>query len=210
MVAERLDQLLTSSCYVSCPGLRDYPHASVRFTSKNVRLWGTPFERVDSVKCEMSHIPQNWKIHPKHHLYNMCASCKKVTNRIDVLRMTNEGLTEEARKQRQTSSSTYPIQWISPKSQKARCQNVLAERKLLKEKVQKYKSEWRHKLSDEQSMELAKIMKVIEMELPDDLRKVLEDVEKQCPRKAELLRREWEQDQKDHLDFYEDQAKNGK
>ena len=58
-----------------------------------------------------------------------------MTNRIDVLRMTNKNLTKEARKQKQTSSSTYPIQWLSPKSQKARCQNVLPERELLKKKV---------------------------------------------------------------------------
>ena len=77
MVAERLDQLLTSSCYVSCPGLHDYEHESVWFISKTARLWETSFERVDSVKCEMFHIPQNRKIHPKHHLYNMCAFARK-------------------------------------------------------------------------------------------------------------------------------------
>ena len=46
VVTRRLNQLLASSDYVVCPGLKDYPSESVRFTNKHVRLWRHPFARI--------------------------------------------------------------------------------------------------------------------------------------------------------------------
>ena len=105
--------------------------------------------------------------------------------------------------------STYSLAKLSPASQKVRTGSVITERKLLKTKLETYESKWRHKLSDEQSLQLAKIMRVIDVELQDDLEKVLKEAEKKSKTAADQLRQEWEQDKRDHLDFWKDEAENG-
>ena len=68
-----------------CPGSKNYPSESVRFKTKNVRMWGCPFERIDSVSCALFHAPKNCKLHPLHHLYDVCSSCKLLANAIEQL-----------------------------------------------------------------------------------------------------------------------------
>ena len=68
--SQELSQLLPSSGYVVCLGVNNYPSDVVHFTSKNVRLWGTPFDRVVSIACDLLYKTQNRIVHPNHCLYN--------------------------------------------------------------------------------------------------------------------------------------------
>ena len=81
----------------------------------------------------------------------------------------------------------------------------------MKKKVEKYESEWKHSLDDEQSIQLsiqlAKIMKIIDEDYDGELQKIFSEADQN---KCEQLKKEWNQDKVDHLHFWEDQAGNGK
>ena len=85
---------------------------------------------------------------------------------------------------------------------------LAAERQVLQGKVEKHESEWRRKLCDEQSLELAQIMKVIDANLSDDLERVFTEA-KERSKSDTQLHKEWEKDREYHITFYRDQAKNG-
>ena len=206
IVCAKLDQLVPKSGYILCPGLQCIQY-DLFHKSKKLRIWQTPFKRIDSSSCEMFHIPKNDKLHQYHQLIDMCASCKKLYNQYSLIKRRNDDVSTEIKLSRMTPNSRYPLSLLSPNSREIRNKCVVTERKALKKKVEKYDSEWKCNLSDEQSLELAKIMQVID----EKYQCVLEDVfiEADQNQRGEQLRREWNQDRSDHLDFWDDQVGNG-
>ena len=122
LVKARLDQLVPSSGYILCPGLQSSDLMHVM--SKNLRRWPSPFKRVDSKNCTLFHIPQNRKLHPHHHLKNMCTSCKTLSNQVLQIKKRNDEVTEEVKLQRRMPNSRYPLSLLSPKSQEIRNRSV--------------------------------------------------------------------------------------
>ena len=59
-VERYLAQLLLTSDFVICPGIRDYP-TSIRFQTKNLVVWNEPFHRRVSSNCAQWHVPNNIK-----------------------------------------------------------------------------------------------------------------------------------------------------
>ena len=73
--------------------------------------------------------------------------------------------------------------------------------------MEKYESEWKHNLSDDQSLQLAKIMHIIDIKFQDELEGIFSEADRH--QRGEQLRKEWSQDRSDHLNFWSDQAGNG-
>ena len=79
-----LQQLEHYSGFVLCPGLKNYP-SLIRFKTKHLREWGTPFGRLDSESCSLWHKPDN-QLHPTgSSLRDVCANCKKLSYAINQL-----------------------------------------------------------------------------------------------------------------------------
>lgn len=61
-------------------------------------------------------------------------------------------------------------------------------------------------LDDQQSVQLAKVMQIIEDKYTSDLQKIFNEADQN---KCAQLQKEWNQDKSDHLHFWNDQAGNG-
>lgn len=75
LLRQHLDELRPHSGYVICPGIRSYPE-EVRFVTKNARLWGIPFNRIDAHSCRLWHIPNNVKHPTGTELRDTCKECR--------------------------------------------------------------------------------------------------------------------------------------
>ena len=73
--------------------------------------------------------------------------------------------------------------------------------------MERFESEWKHSLSDDQSLELAKIMEIIDLKYGSELEDIFSEADHN--QKGEQLRKEWKQDKMDHISFWDDQVGNG-
>ena len=127
-VEHYLAQLLPTSDFVICPGIRDYP-TSIRFqTKKNLVVWNEPFHQRISTKCAQWHVPNNIKQAWSSSGFNCCKPCKQLIHYISQLQERTEIVSTPTRLHRVTASSNYAISKLSPASQKIR-RGKFAERK---------------------------------------------------------------------------------
>ncbi len=131
-----LKQLLPTSGYVVCPGIKQYPD-DIRFQTKNIREWGSPFNIKFSASCYQWHVPNNVKQQPDSIAYNCCNPCKLLIHRINRLAMLANATTEAQKMARTLPSSKYPLTKLSPVSQKVRMKKVMVERKNFAQKLKK-------------------------------------------------------------------------
>ncbi len=116
-----LSQLLTTSSYAVCPGVREYP-SCIQFKTKNLVVWKEPFNRYFSTKCSQWHIPNNvHQVHiPNSTAFNCCKACKQLIHDIRQLQRSSEAVSDTTRAQRRSASSQYSISRLSPESQAIR------------------------------------------------------------------------------------------
>lgn len=136
MAMSFLSQLHPHSSYVVCPGLRDYPNA-IEFKTKNVRLWGEPFGRIDSQACRLWHVPNNSRQPPTSPLYNCCPSCKQLNHDIQQLLKRALNTTSRQREARKNSFSNYPLKYLSPADRSERITRKSRKQIYLKTKLKK-------------------------------------------------------------------------
>ena len=91
-VSKFLTQLLYSSGYTICPGLKEYPN-DVLFKTKNLREWGLPFNRLDSQSCLLWHIPNNTHHPSGDMLRDTCGPCKRLS--FDIKQLEDRVLKDE-------------------------------------------------------------------------------------------------------------------
>ena len=147
-----LEQLLPSSGYVVCPGIRSYPD-QIRFTTKNLRQWGPPFNRMFSATCAQWHIPNNVQQSPESLGFDCCKSCKQLLHDINQLAQRAVATTDTQRVIRTLPSSNYPLSKLSPSSQKTRIGNIMIDRKNLTRKLNRLQ-QFDCTVSDKQHAEL--------------------------------------------------------
>ena len=115
--------------YKICPGLKTPPEVN----SALKREWGFPFQRADSHKCLLLHLPGNKKQVPGSALFDVCTNCKKLyrkLNNIAKKRRSN-------RRNRVLKSSTCNWKFLSPKSAKKRLRNLTADARRLTKEVER-------------------------------------------------------------------------
>ena len=79
-----LEQMKPSSLYKVCPGINEYPEV-LRFKTKNLREWGSPFNRLDSTSCELWHRPNNSRHPAGDPLRDTCSKCRLLQHDINSL-----------------------------------------------------------------------------------------------------------------------------
>ncbi len=122
-------QLLTTSRYVICPGIHEYP-SSIQFKTKNLVVWKEPFNRQFSTNCSQWHIPNNVS-HFSHTStsFNCCKACRQLIHDIRQLQRSAEKVSDATRARRRSASSNYSISRLSPESQAIRQAAVNKRRK---------------------------------------------------------------------------------
>lgn len=103
-----LQQLITTSGFVVCPGICEYP-ASIRFNTKNLVVWSEPFNHCFSFKCSQWHVPNNVQQAPESAGFNCCNLCKQLIHDIRQLQHKSEKVTTPVRAHCLSASSKYPI-----------------------------------------------------------------------------------------------------
>lgn len=151
-----LKQLLPSSGYTICPGIKHYPE-TIRFKTKHLVQWGPPFERLFSDGCSLWHIPNNCQQSPESNVFDCCKACKLLQHDINQLERRANATTDLQKSARTFSSSKYPLSKLSPASQKKRVSNVTAERKILVRKLKRLKP-YDCNVSDKQHHQLLELV----------------------------------------------------
>ena len=144
-VERYLEQLITMSGFVVCPGIHDYP-ASIRFNTKNLVVWSEPFNRRFCFNCSQWHVPMSAG-------FDCCKPCKQLIHDIRQLQRKSEKVTTPVRAHRLAASSKYPISKLSPASQTVRLTNIRQERKQSNKKLKKL-DKYDCKVSDKQHTEI--------------------------------------------------------
>lgn len=200
-----LQQMITTSSFVVCPGIRDYP-ASIRFNTKNLVVWSEPFNRRFSVNCSQWHVPNNAQQTPGSAGFDCRKPCKQLIHDIRQLQRKFEKVTTPVRAHRLTASSKYPISKLSPASQTVRLTNIRQERKQSNKKLKKL-DKYDCNISDKQHTEILQL--VSSMKDSKAVHELIAEGDRILGEGQNALREAWEQDVVERLEYERDQAKAG-
>ena len=201
-----LEQLLPSSGYVVCPGIRKYPE-EIRFTTKNLRQWGMPFNRKFSASCYQWHIPNNAHQQLDSIAFDCCKPCKQLLHDINQLALRATATTEEQKIGRTLPNSKYPLSKLSPASQKVRVKKITDERKSLMHRIKKMQP-FDCQVNDKQNAELLHLVS----EVGKNGSKVIDELIREGDKilgEDNILRDAWRQDVTERLEYERDQRKSG-
>ena len=202
-IVEYLEQLLPSSGYVVCPGLKKYPE-QVRFKTKHLVEFGSPFPRLISDQCSMWHIPN---LAQQHNESQLCKACVKLQHDVKYLVSRADSTTEANKTARSLPNSKYPLSKLSPESQKKRMKNTTVERKQLISKVN-HLTRFDCEVSEKQHDELLKMVTSINDKGSKALKELIAEGENRLE-ESNLLKESWKQDVLERLSFEKDQQKSG-
>ena len=178
-----------------CPGIDSQQYqeeyfSKIRYDVKQLRQSDHPFNRVDSSSCLLFHkLAKNAGIMEKEMDCVLCKSCKRLVS--DLNERLKTAVSSSVKVKRQQASSTCPLKFMSPTSQKKRKDNSQRERDKHRAKLQKY-GHTEITLDDEQHDELVKLMEAIDEQGGNELETVLQDAE--CQGVGNAVREIWEMD----------------
>lgn len=205
-VVAYLQQLDHTSRYVVCPGIQEYP-SQLRFKTKHLRDWGTPFCRMDSDSCMLWHIPNNVHHPSGSPLRDACNECKKLHHDINHLVNRANHISDQQLLSRSSVSSNYPLKYLSPTSLNSRVAKITKERKALSTKLSSV-SEFDCTLKDKQHEELLELVKAIDKHGSKTIEELCMQGDKVLG-ESNMLREVWKQDVLERLKFENDQRKSG-
>ena len=199
------------SNYKFCPGIdphhyRSHYSKAIRFNIATVRQMLEPFDRVDSVNCQLWYQPANNATRSEKSANEVqCYACKRLVTDLNCQRRQTLQESPSRKLKWQSSSSRARLKYMSPASQQKRRSNAQAARSNLIRKLKRY-SEADVTLNDDQHKEMCSIVREISDE---ELEKVfLEGSEHSV---GGLMKEIWYTDSKrQHQRFVHDQSKNSK
>ena len=198
-----LQQLLPSSGYVVCPGIRKYPD-EIRFKTKNLRQWGEPFNRMVSANCSQWHIPNNTQ-QPQDSIAFDC--CKSLLHDINQLAQRVATTSDAQRVIRTLPTSNYPLSKLSPASHKSRVANIIIDRKNLTRKLNRL-APFDCDVGDKQSAELLQLVSSVHKNGSKVINELIEEGSHVLG-EENLLKDSWHQDVVERLDYERDQQSSG-
>ena len=188
--------------YEVCPGLKSVPDAN----SASKRTWGFPFERIDSNKCLLLHLPVNTKQLPGSVLFNVCQHCKKLYRKLnDVSKKRRRNGANRVSK-----SSKCNWRFLSPKSAKKRFRNLTCDARRVSKQLKRLSRKVQVSLNSELSGQMEQITNKISSQFHEDLNSIFEEAEVKTKGNGKLLRAMWQQDVDEKNAFWKDQNRNGR
>lgn len=202
-----LKQLLPSSGYVVCPGIKEYPD-QIRFDTKNLRQWGPPFNRKFSANCYQWHVPNNAQQLPGSIAFDCCKPCKQLLHDINQLALRANTTTQTQRMSRTLPSSKYPLSKLSPASQKIRVTKVIVDRQNVVQKLNKLRP-FDYEVNDKQHAELLQLTSAVHTIGSKVINELVEEGSRVLG-EDNVLKDSWHQDVVERLDYERDQQRSGK
>ena len=175
---ELLDTMLANSGYVLCPGIRSYAASfeeHVRFRTKNLRVWQDPFHRHDCNTCFLWHKPSNVRLASSSPLFDCCAGCKDLYHNLTSLKRRSESSSPGHIEQWLDPSSTRPLKYLSPASQKQRMERMCQGRRNMRRTLFKDDDPLDCSLNAEQSGELSQLVLAIHEKGRDQLQHPMQE-----------------------------------
>lgn len=205
-VESYLEQMKPSSLYKVCPGIKEYPEI-VRFKTKNLRQWGSPFDRLDSASCDLWHRPNN-SHHPQGDpLRDTCLKCRLLQHDINSLVTKAQALTDEQKCLRTTVESKYPLKYLSPASQAVRMSRVCKDRSKMAAKLAKVEH-FDVDVNDKQHTELLELVRSINTSGNEAIEELCSEGDHVLG-ENNPLRDVWYQDVVERFEYERDQRKSG-
>jgi len=117
-----------------CPGIdwnlyEQKYHQVIRFHLKSVRYATFPYQRVDSVRCQLwFKIARNASLAEKAASEVMCSACKRLKADLEHQLKRTRAESPTRKLKRQSASSTARLMHMSPESQQKRKKNMISQR----------------------------------------------------------------------------------
>lgn len=206
-----LQQMLPKLKYAVCPGIPDYIERYSAFSHHPVKCLrkvsvGDEILRCESVCCLLWHMPTDQRSIPGEQLFNVCAHCRNVDRLLakDVAAASSS----DTKIARTLPTSNYPLEMLSPASQKARMRRIMKDRKNLNAKLDKY-SKLCISLTDEQDSELSAVVSKINKNpsMRSELDEVFLEADNHKEGHGAILQDIWELDSADK-EFTDNQQRN--
>ena len=195
-IVSLLDTLLASSGYILCPGICSYEKdfaETVRFKSKNLRIWHYPTGRYDSDQCYLWHKLSNLETSPTSPLFDLCSNCKTLHHDLSILKKRAAEASPGHKEKWTEPSSTRPLKYLSPSSKSKKLEKKGKEVKKLRKAPQKCdNSQFDIYLSSEQDDELQQLVNAIDKNGQSDLDAIFQEAESSGEGCGEKLHEIWE------------------
>ena len=213
-ITTQLDTLLPSSKFILCPGIRDYEKEfgeSVRFQSKNLRVWTIPHQRHDSNQCLLWHKPSNVQLSADSPLHNCCTNCKALYHNLQAIKKRALSSSPSHKEKWTEPSSNRPLKYLSPASQVKKLARKGKEVKRLQKALSKFdETSLDMELRGDQGEEIQKLVAAIDENGQEELQAIYTEAESVEQGAGDVLRETWERDVRERKEFFEDQLKNSK
>ena len=211
-ITSLLDTLLAHSGYTLCPGICFYEEEfaeTIRFQSKNLRIWCHPAVRHDSNQCLLWHKPNNFQLQSTSPLFDLCVSCKTLYHDLSAIKKRAAAASPGHKEKWTESSSTHPLKYLSPASQLKKLGKKGKEVKKLRKALQMHESSpFDVELSNEQDIELQQLVTAINQNGQSYLETIFQEADNSGEGCGDTLRECWERDVIERKQFFEDQLKN--
>ena len=208
-ICSELDSFLAHSGYVICPGIVNYDvefKETIRFQSKNLRVWSHPVTRYDSATCLLWFKPSNVRIPAVSPLFNVCPNCKALHTQLAAIKQRAIDNSPGHKDKWTDPSSNRPLKYLSPASQAQRVAKGGDERRRLRKTILKYEDDPLDiELSGEQHEEMKKLVMAIEEKGKDELAAIVAESGDDV---GDDVMRAWQKDVSSRHEFFQDQLKN--
>ena len=198
---------MNDNSLVVCQGITNYQQyrSSIGYDINQIKLCSWPPNRARDVECAL------W--HRKGALTSsdMCNRCSRLNWQLAARKKTHDELTPLERERRRSASSTYPFQYLSPKSKKVKIENLQQAVTYHRRLSQKAQAIDRACISEAQGAEVAEIIHTIHnsAEGQKQLQQIYSEADHSGDGRGAVLKQIWEEDVSDMQQFMKDQETNG-
>ena len=213
-ITTQLNTLLPNSKFILCPGIREYGKEfgeSIRFQSKNLRVWTHPHQRHDSNQCLLWHKPSNFQLSVDSPLYGLCTNCKILYHDLQAIKKRVLSSSPLHKEKWTEPSSNHPLKYLSPASQVKKLARKGVEVRRLQKALSKFDdTSLDVEIRGDQGEEIQKLVAAIDQSGQEELQAIYTEANSVEEGAGDALREAWERDVAERKEFFEDQLKSSK
>lgn len=199
---------MNDSRWTMCPGITEYSQykCAIGYDIHRVKICCWPPDRARDCECAI------WYRKEGSRQSDLCEKCVRLKWQLVARRKSHGNLSPTEKLKRQSASSKYPFEYLSPRSKKIKLghlrQSIADIRQRASEKVNLVD---RHSLPTEQSDEICEMVSTIQQneEGQHQLQQIFTEADQSGEGRGELLKEIWDRDVADMEQFFQDQKSNG-
>lgn len=201
---EALLKEMNDSCWGVCRGIADYSQyqSSIGYDIKRVKSACWPPNTARDCECAI------WFRKESSSHSDLCDRCVRLKWQLAARKKSCDDLSSSDRLTRQSASSSYPFQYLSPHSKKIKLDNM---RQAIHKVSIKAQGVDRLSIPDSQGGEIAEVVRTIHdtEQGQYQLKQIFSEADQSGGGRGELLKEIWDRDVSDMTQFSQDQKNNG-